>query len=268
MTDFEHDLTVIGAGRIGLPWAAVLASEGDLSVTCVDIDDQRVAEINDGVSPFLEPGLAEHVWDAVERGQLRATSDETVVADHEYVASTINAPRNEMDRFVGILREYAQYLSGDQVVINRTTLPVHMISRMQEVLAEEPDDPPAFAVLPERLAEGKAIEEIRTLPKVVGVETAAVEKRLHDLLDPLGGRLQVTDPRTAMFVKLIDNTYQDALFAIANQIAYSADVLALDSQEAIELANEDYPRNDIPSGAGWREVPPEGSPLPDGRDDL
>lgn len=247
MIDFDHDLAVIGAGRIGLPWAAVLASEGGLSVTCVDIDKQRVGEINDGVAPFKEPGLAEHVQDAVDAGNLRATSDETIVADHEYVASTINAPRNQMDRFIGVLRKYAEYLSDDQVVINRTTLPVHMITRMQEVLAEEVDNPPEFAVLPERLAEGKAIEEIMTLPKVVGVETVEGEARIRELLAPLGGRLQITDPRTAMFVKLIDNTYRDALFAIANQIAYSADVLDLDSQESIELANEDYPRNDIPS---------------------
>jgi len=247
MTTFEQDLAVIGAGRIGLPWAAVLASEGDLSVTCIDIDEDRVAKINEGIAPFMEPGLEEHLQAAVDRGNLTATSDERVVADHEFVAVTINAPRNEMDRFVDVIREYAAHLSSEQLLINRTTLPVHMITRMREVLAEEVSPAPEFAVLPERLAEGKAIEEIKTLSKVVGVGTAAGEQRLRTLLDPLGGELQFTDPRTAMFVKLIDNTYRDALFAIANQIAYAADVLELDSQEAIHLANGDYPRNDIPS---------------------
>jgi UDP-N-acetyl-D-mannosaminuronic acid dehydrogenase len=246
MTEFDYDLAVIGAGRIGLPWAAVLAAEGGLSVTCVDIDEERVAKVNDGISPFEEPGLAEHIQAAVDQGQLRATSDETVIESHEYVASTINAPRNQMDKFIGILREYASYLSPEQVVINRTTLPTHMIARMQEVLAEEMAEPPEFAVLPERLAEGNAIEEIKTLPKIVGVETAKGEKRLRELLNPIGEQLRITDPRTAMFVKLIDNTYRDGLFAIANQIAYAADVLDLDSQKAIELANDDYPRNDIP----------------------
>ncbi|RLM57146.1 nucleotide sugar dehydrogenase [Halobellus sp. Atlit-31R] len=247
MTDFEHDLAVIGAGRIGLPWATVLASVGDFSVTCVDVDEKRVREINEKIAPFQEPGLAEHLQDAVDRGHLRATSDETVVADHEYVAFTTNAPRNQMDRFIGIIKEYVEFLSEEQVIINRTTLPVHMIDRMQELLTGKLNESPEFAVLPERLAEGKAIEEIKTLPKVVGVETSNGEVRIRKLLEPLGGRLQITDPRTAMFVKLIDNTYRDALFAIANQIAYSADVMNLDSQDAIQLANEDYPRNDIPS---------------------
>lgn len=247
MSGFERDLAVIGAGHIGLPWAAVLAVEGDYSVTCVDIDDQRVEQINDGVAPFDEPGLSEYIQTGIDEGNLRATRDESVVADHEYVALTINAPRNQMDKFLEVVRNYASYFTGDQLVINRTTLPVHMITRTREVLAEETSDPPEFAVLPERLAEGKAIEEIKTLPKVVGAETPEGEQLLRDLLSPLDGGIQVTDPRTAMFVKLVDNTYRDALFSISNQIAYSADVLGLDSQEAIELANEDYPRNDIPS---------------------
>ncbi|TKX86264.1 nucleotide sugar dehydrogenase [Halorubrum sp. SS5] len=247
MSGFERDLAVIGAGHIGLPWAAVLAVEGDYMVTCVDIDDQRVEQINDGVAPFDEPGLSEYIQTGIDEGNLRATRDESVVADHEYVALTINAPRNQMDKFLEVVRNYASYFTGDQLVINRTTLPVHMITRTREVLAEETSEPPEFAVLPERLAEGKAIEEIKTLPKVVGAETPEGEQLLRDLLSPLDGRIQVTDPRTAMFVKLVDNTYRDALFSISNQIAYSADVLDLDSQEAIELANEDYPRNDIPS---------------------
>lgn len=121
-----------------------------------------------------------------------------------------------------------------------------MISRMKEVLAEELADTPEFVVFPERLAEGKAIEEIQTLPKVVGADTEEAERRMEDLLRPLTGELKFTTPRTAMFVKLIDNTYRDALFAVTNQIAYAADTLKLDSREAISLANDDYPRNDVP----------------------
>jgi UDP-N-acetyl-D-mannosaminuronic acid dehydrogenase len=247
MATFERDLAVIGAGRIGLPWAAVLAVEGDRLVSCIDIDEERVAAINDRTTPFEEPGLAEYLEQAVDTGRLRATSDETAVGEHEYVASTINAPRNGMDQFLGVLREYASHLTSEQVLINRTTLPVHMITRMQEVLAAELAAPPEFTVLPERLAEGQAVTEIKQLPKVAGVQTATGKRRISELLAPLDGQVEFTDPRTAMFVKLIDNTYRDALFAIANQIAYAADALELDSQQAIRLANHEYPRNDIPT---------------------
>jgi len=247
MSEFDRDLAVVGAGHIGLPWAAVLAVDGGKSVTCIDIDKSRVGEIENGKAPFDEPGLTERIQTGIESDRLRATTDLSVVADHDYVAFTVNAPRNEMDRFVDTLREYAPHLRPGQVVISRTTLPVHMIPRTKEVLAEELADPPEFVVFPERLAEGKAIEEIQTLPKVVGADTEEAKRRMEDLLRPLGGDLKFTTPQTAMFVKLIDNTYRDALFAVTNQIAYAADTLGLDSREAISLANNDYPRNDIPS---------------------
>lgn len=247
MSEFSRDLAVVGAGHIGLPWAAVLATDGGKSVTCIDIDESRVTEIEKGNAPFDEPGLTERINDGIESGRLQATTDLSVVADHEYVAFTVNAPRNEMDQFLDALRGYTPYLNPDQTVISRTTLPVHMIPRMQEVLAEELTGAPEFVVFPERLAEGKAIEEIRTLPKVVGADTNEARRQIEDLLKPLGGKLNFTSPRTAMFVKLIDNTYRDALFAITNQIAYAADALGLDSRKAIDLANNDYPRNDIPS---------------------
>lgn len=247
MSKFSRDLAVVGAGHIGLPWAAVLAVDGERSVTCIDIDESRVEEIENGDAPFNEPGLTKRLEAGVENGRLQATTDLSVVAEHEYVAFTVNAPRHEMDRFLDTLREYMPHLSADQIIITRTTLPIHMISRTQEVLSEELTKTPEFVVFPERLAEGKAIEEILTLPKVIGTDTAEAKRRMEDLLQPLDGDLKFTTPRTAMFVKLIDNTYRDASFAITNQIAYAADTLGLDSRKAITLANNDYPRNDIPS---------------------
>jgi len=247
MSEFSRDLAVVGAGHIGLPWAAVLAADGEKSVTCVDIDESRVDQIENKEAPFNEPGLTERLETGIESGRLQATTDLSVVSDHRYVAFTVNAPRHEMDKFLDTLREYTPHLSPNQTIISRTTLPIHMIPRMQEVLAEELMDPPGFVVFPERLAEGKAIEEILMLPKVIGADTATAKGRMEDLLQPLEGDLKFTTPRTAMFVKLIDNTYRDALFAVTNQIAYAADVLGLNSQKAIALANNDYPRNDIPS---------------------
>lgn len=245
MSDFERDVVVIGAGRIGLPWAAVLASVQGRSVTCVDVDEDRVAEIEDADAPFAEPGLQEHMEAAVAAGRLRATTDASVVPDHEYVAVTVNAPRNGMSEYLDVLREYATSLESGQTVISRSTLPVDVVERTGAVLRDADADV-NFVVFPERLAEGKAVAEIRSLPKVVGVDSARGERAIRRLLEPFDCPVRVTDPETAMLVKLIDNSYRDALFAIANQIAFTADQLDLNAHEAIELANDEYPRNDIP----------------------
>jgi len=246
VAQFERDLAVIGAGHIGLPWAAVMAIEAGVTVTCIDVDETRVAEIERGEAPFEEPELEEYVRRARDRDALRATSDAVAVADHEYVAFTMNAERRRMSQFADAVASYTEYLTDDHVVVNRTTLPVGMITELREVVADTARGSPTFTVFPERLAEGRAITEILTLPKVVGADQERGETALRELLEPLGCEVLVSDPETAMFVKLIDNAYRDAKFSIANQIAFTAEELGLNSRVAIELANHDYERNDIP----------------------
>lgn len=240
-------VAVIGAGRIGAPWAAVLGTKLDIDVTCIDIDEERVATLNRGESPFEEPHLAEYISNAVDAGKLTATTDPEVVTDHQYVAFTVNAPRNGMAALLDTVRDYASRLNDDHVLINRVTLPVDMIERMQATVNRHAKGSPTFVMFPERLAEGKAITEIETLPKIVGVNNEAGRNAMRDLLEGLNCPIRFTDLETAMFVKLVDNSFRDGLFAIANQIAYTADELELDAHEAISLANYEYPRNDIPS---------------------
>lgn len=246
MTEFGRDVAVVGAGRIGLPWAAVLAAEQGRSVTCIDIDEDRVREVNDAKAPFSEPKLQRLMEIGVEEGHLQATSEPEVIADHEYVAFTLNAPRDDVSGYLATIEAYAELLTDGQTVISRSTLPVDTVSETQ-ALVREADADVSFAVFPERLAEGKAIEEIQSLPKIIGVEDDRGERAVRALLEPFDCPIRTTDPETAMLVKLIDNSYRDALFAVANQIAYTADQLDLNAHEAIELANFEYPRNDIPT---------------------
>jgi UDP-N-acetyl-D-mannosaminuronic acid dehydrogenase len=242
----EGTVAVVGAGRIGLPWAAVLAVDGNRQVTCIDVDDSVVKAITDGRAPFEEPRLGEYIERGVEGGQLTATTSEDVVSSHEYVVFTVNAPRGRMDQFVETVEGYLDHCTGSQTIVSRTTLPLTVIDRLRVAVDRATQSEGTFAVFPERLAEGKAIEEIVGLPKIVGVDGSDGENAMKRLLAPFAGGVQITDPETAMFVKLIDNAYRDGLFAIANQIAYVADILGLDAHEAVGLANLEYPRNNIP----------------------
>lgn len=239
-------VAVVGAGRIGIPWAVVLAVEVDIPVTCIDIDEKRVEKLNNGIPPFAEPELERYLREAIDRGNFNATTNKDAVRNHEYVALTVNAPRGGMSDFVDLVEDYAGRLVDRQVVVARTTLPVDMVSTMWEVVDTHAEGSPTFTTFPERLAEGKAIDEIKSLPKIVGVMDDAGRTAMHDLLEGLNCPIRFTDVETAMFVKLIDNSYRDALFAISNQIAFTSDQLGLNAHEAIELANYEYPRNEIP----------------------
>lgn len=239
-------VAIVGAGRIGIPWGAVLAAELEYDVTYIDVDEERVATINRGDIPFEEPQLDDLLSAGVEGGRITATTDMTAVSSHRYVAFTVNAQRHRMTEFLDIIREYMTDISGDQTIVVRTTLPINMIGRIRSVIDQATGSDPTYVIFPERLAEGKAVEEIQELPKIVGVETNRGREAMQDLLAGLGCKVVFTEPEMAMFVKLIDNSYRDALFAVANQIAYAADQVGLNAHDAISFANHEYPRNNIP----------------------
>lgn len=247
--DYDSDVCIVGAGHIGLPWAAALAEMG-FDVECIDVDEQRVEAVNAAEAPFDEPHLQEYLESAVSSDRLRATRDPSRVGTARFVGITVNAPHGEMERYLRIIRTYAEHLARDQIVVNRTTLPIPMVERTRATIAITmgiPVDDLRYATFPERLVGGKAIEEIESLPKVVGADDDYTRDAVTRLVEPFDGIVHHTDTRTAMLVKLIDNAYRDARFAIANQFAIVADELDIDAHEAIRIANEEYPRNDIPS---------------------
>ncbi|WP_335998980.1 nucleotide sugar dehydrogenase [Halorientalis halophila] len=243
------DICVIGAGRIGLPWAAVLADEGH-TVTCVDVDEEIVDAIMAGDAPFEEPGLDELISRTVAEGQLTATTERSRVADANVVGVTLNAPADQIESYLDVLTGYCEHIDPDQTIINRTTLPVAITERTRVMIADGVGTEPAnldYVTFPERLAEGRAIEELRSLPKIVGTNNGRPHAVIDVLLEDLPGNPRYVDHETAAFIKLIDNAYRDARFAIANQFALAADRLGVDAHRAIALANDEYPRNDIPT---------------------
>jgi UDP-N-acetyl-D-mannosaminuronic acid dehydrogenase len=246
--EFAYDVCVVGCGRIGLPWAAALAREG-FRVRCVDVDADRVAAINDAEAPFDEPQLASFLEAAVSSGDLTATTDTDAVSTAKVVGIALNAPQDRLEWYFDTLGEYAESLADGQVVANRTTLSIRSVSRAVDAVAEGMGVPASavdYVTFPERLAEGKAIDEIYSLPKIVGARTDEAAEAIGWLLDPFDCPRHDTTVTDAMFVKLMDNAYRDARFAIANQFALIADEEGVNAHRAIRMANADYPRNDIP----------------------
>jgi UDP-N-acetyl-D-mannosaminuronic acid dehydrogenase len=101
----------------------------------------------------------------------------------------------------------------------------------------------ALAFCPERIAEGKAYEEIRTLPQIIGTEDALSRERARALFAPLAPELLETDYVSAELVKLFNNITRYVHFALANQFALIADTHGANIHEIRRMANLRYPRN-------------------------
>ena len=140
--------------------------------------------------------------------------------------------------------------SGDLVVL-KTTLPIGTTEEIASLLAKNSglslDEELFVAFSPERIVEGKAMEELRSLPKIVGGIGPNSADRACEAMGILGGRvIRVSDSKTAEMCKLMDNAYRMTRFGFSSDIALVSSINGIDAFEAIEAANLDYPRNSIP----------------------
>jgi UDP-N-acetyl-D-mannosaminuronic acid dehydrogenase len=249
-------VAVIGLGYIGLPTAAILATNG-LDVVGVDVSQRTVDAVNDGRVPFVEPDLGIHVAGAVSHGRLKATT-ETPAADAFIVA--VPTPFNEdktadLSYIEAAARGIAPVLQGGELVILESTSPPGATRHLGEVLMSlRPDlsldgamGRPAIllAHCPERVLPGKVMIELVTNDRIVGGVTrqaAELAKELYAVF--CQGEILVTDDVTAEMAKLVENAYRDVNIAFANELSVISDKLGIDVWELIRLANH-HPRVNI-----------------------
>jgi UDP-N-acetyl-D-mannosaminuronic acid dehydrogenase len=252
--DKSAQVTVIGAGYVGLPTAALLAEVG-FRVDLVDINASIVKTVNSGDSPFTEPGLAELVRRVVKNGRLKATSelddairvsDILIIAVQTPIDSRKSPDLSMLDRAISDIGGGLR--NGMLALVTSTVPPGTIMKRVKprveklSGLASEKDF--YLAYTPERIAPGNAIEDLRKGPRLVGgvgprsAELAALftKKVCRDVVE--------CDVRSAEISKTAENSFRDVNIAFANQLALICEKSGADVSEVIRLANT-HPRVNI-----------------------
>ena len=251
----ERRVCVIGAGRIGLPIAVCLAKSG-CKVAILEIDEDKISMINSGTSPFHEPGMQEILEAAVNDGSLFATSEEEVISDSNTIISAIGTGVDEsfnpdLTGIKSLVSLVGNRISKGALVLLKTTLPIgttEVIAReLSDISGLKVDEELLVAFSPERIVEGKAIEELGILPKIVGGVGGKSTERASEIMALFGGEIiQVRDSRYAEMCKLLDNSYRMTRFGFSADVAAVCSRNGINAFEVIEAANHDYPRNNIP----------------------
>jgi UDP-N-acetyl-D-mannosaminuronic acid dehydrogenase len=251
----HRHVVIVGLGYVGLTLALALADEGFL-VSGVDSDPVRIARLADGDAYVHEVGLPELLHRHLG-GNFRASLESPDDGDVYVVAVGTPLARDgrreaRMDDLLGALDLVAARLRPGNLVVLRSTVPVGTCSRAAIPYLEERtglrcgvDFHLSFA--PERTAEGRALQELRELPQIIGgfnedsVEaTAALFRELTTTL------VRVESLEAAELAKLINNSFRDLIFAFANEAALLAAQFDLDVVEVIRAANQGYGRDPVP----------------------
>jgi UDP-N-acetyl-D-mannosaminuronic acid dehydrogenase len=256
---FELDVVVIGGcGHVGLPLAIAFASRG-VRVGIYDVSAAAVGMVNDGLLPFAEPGADDLLKQALSDGRLRASVDPAIVAAAEHVVVVIGTPVDEHlnpdHGAVGrAIEACAQYLQDGQILILRSTVYPGVTAHVERTVAALGRDVDV-SFCPERIAEGKAMTELFSLPQIVSSRTDRGTARAAALFRRLTDTIVEMEPEEAELAKLFTNVWRYVKFATANQLYMMANDRGLDFERIRQGLMLDYPRAaDLP-GAGFAAGP-------------
>jgi UDP-N-acetyl-D-mannosaminuronic acid dehydrogenase len=192
-------------------------------------------------------------------GTLTVSGDPASIAGSEHVIVVIGTPVDEHlnpdpQAVISALEAVADQLVDGQVLILRSTV-FPGVTRMVERLIERLGRSIDVAFCPERIAEGRAMEELYSLPQIVAARTDRAFERGSALFGRLTGTIVRVEPEEAELAKLFTNSYRYIKFAAANQLYMMANDFGLDYERIRSAVIEDYPRAaDLP-GPGFAAGP-------------
>lgn len=262
---------VIGLGYTGLPTALLIARER--RVVGVDIDADKVAQLNEGTLPFEEAGLRELFDEVGDQFSARTTlpagdTSESTTREESFDTYLIATP-TPLEEQTGVadlryvreaLEGISEVLSPDDVVVLESTVPPGTSQRFVKPMLMKSGvrwEDIGYTYCPERAIPGNTLYEMTHNDRVIGTTGPDTTEAVLDLYTFVEGDIRVTDPTTAEFVKLAENTHRDVNIAVANEFARLAEMYGIDGHEAIELANQ-HPRVNILSpgpGVGGHCIP-------------
>ena len=256
----DLDLVIVGGcGHVGLPLALSLADSG-YRVGINDIDEIKLAQVKSGHVPFRETGADQLLAKILESGRLELSADPVMLQRTQTVILVIGTPIDEFMNpsvriFERVLDELTPHLrQGSLVILRSTVFPgtTETVERRLRSAGIEAD----LAFCPERIAEGHALEELRTLPQIIGVTSDSAFARARVIFERMGIKTVIqTTPLEAELAKLFTNTWRYMKFAIANQFFQIVDRSGLDYNRVLHAIREDYPRAaDLP-GPGFAAGP-------------
>ena len=258
MKDNDVDVAIIGLGYVGLPTLALAVNSG-LRVHGVDVDLEKVDNLNALKISDEEPGVLELITNGMQKGnvtistEIKSAKYYVVCVPTPFRLSNSNVPEADLSFVMSAIFEIAKVLKDGQTIIIESTCPVGTTESIFEHLNGDLGDQAVgntvtnfhLAYCPERVLPGNALQEIQYNSRVVGgitpkCATAAAVFYKHFVK----GKLSKTNAKTAELTKLVENSYRDTQIAFANELHLIADKLAINIWELIELANM-HPRVDI-----------------------
>lgn len=238
-------VTVFGSGYVGLVTGICLAEVGN-DVVCIDVDEEKIDKLNQGVVPIFEPGLDVLVRENMKEGRVRFTTDIEEAVDHgvfQFIA--VGTPPDEdgsadLQYVLAVAKSIAEHMKGYRVVIDKSTVPVGTADRVRNTIDETLEARQAsidFDVVsnPEFLKEGAAIDDFMKPDRIVigtdNPRTAELLKVLYAPFNRSHERVITMDVRSAELTKYAANAMLATKISFMNELSNLAEILGADIEQ-------------------------------------
>ncbi len=234
-------ICVVGAGYVGLTTAVCFAEMGH-TIRLIDVDQEKIEKIREGVAPIYEEGLQELL--TKNREKIEAISDYDFDEDIIFICvGTPSRPDGKIDlRYVtGAAESIAKKMrEGSVVVVKSTVFPGTTEGVVAPIIREHCPDF-GIAMNPEFLREGKAIHDFLHPDRVViGVSDGRGEDVLRELYEPLHAPILITTPTEAEMIKYASNALLATKISFANEVGNVCKMLGIDTHRVMEGVGMDH----------------------------
>lgn len=232
-------IVVAGTGYVGLVTGACLSEVGH-TVTCVDIDENKVAIMKQGISPIYEPGLDELLKRNYKAGRLDFTVDyKRAYKDADVIFIGVGTPEREdgsanLSYVYGVCKQIADNVEKDCLVVIKSTVPIGTNDRVEAYLNEFKTNSVNIEVAsnPEFLAQGTAVKDTLHASRIViGIESKKSEETLRRIYEPFGQPIVATNRRSAEMIKYASNDFLALKISFMNEMANVCEIVGADIQD-------------------------------------
>ena len=242
-------IAVIGTGYVGLVTGACFAEFGT-SVTCVDVDEEKIARLNEGHIPIYEPGLEQLVSKNKAAGRLNFTTDIGAAVEQSLVIIlAVGTPPKEdgsadLSFIEAAALDVARHMNGYKVIVTKSTVPVGTGERLRRLIREQ-QQKFDFGIVsnPEFLREGAAIDDFMRPDRVViGSRDEAAVAIMRDLYRPLyliETPVVITSLEAAELTKYAANAFLATKISFINEVANLCDRIGCDVHDVARAIGMD-----------------------------
>jgi len=235
-------IAVVGTGYVGLVTGTCFAEVG-IDVVCIDVNTQKIENLNKGILPIYEPGLEEMVSRNVEKGRLKfSTSLKDSISECDVAFIAVGTPPGEdgsadLKYVIGVAKEIGANINDYIVVVTKSTVPVGTAQKVKNAINDELGKRNAniefdVASNPEFLKEGAAIDDFLKPDRIViGVESKHAEEIMRKLYKPFllnGHPIIFMDVPSAEMTKYAANSMLATKISFMNDIANLCEIMGAD----------------------------------------